>query len=1644
MEGTNILMMIKANVLDGEGKPINGNIVNMKLKVVSKQDVGSTTYPDYLTVVFPSSLRYIGDQAFNRAYDVTLPENSILEYIGDYSLSGAYSKINLPKTVNHIGVAALNPHARISISDENPTYSIDRGNLTMDSGETLVAYYGNETDYVFSEGIKKVSERAFYQNTTIKNLSIPDGVEWDWFPFADMQVLNSVSFAQTMDSIPDYLLAYTPIKTVEIPSRIVTIGEKAFYHTSLESVQFEGESRLSTIGQYAFCYNKGLTEISFVSHSPGYGCEISDGAFFYCNNLKNVVVGDNFNITSIGTGAFAKYNPNSKANDPSSFEKYVAISFGDKDSKCIKIGRGVEYVGTGAFSSALNISSRDVEPGANTLPSSSRWAYINADGYSIKFEKDSDVQSIHHNAFHGLVGVEEIDLSECKKLNEIGNAAFSHSFSKSVATDIKLPMDGSLVTIGKSAFESRYIYSHSSSEKIVPKSIQSIEDYAFYGIVDKIIFDVNSELRYYGKFVVSPGSITDMTNCSKLKNVIISNKTLLPQGVYGIEKLDDNLSFGDAVIYSNPSNNLQIGPGVKTINSNYLYGKGTIETISVDEDNGIFVYKDGMLIYNDQLILVDGAHSTITINDDSKINVLRSHSLKNGSVTDLIIDKGGLKVESGVINGSTSLKNIFITDPSSCSFDATSFTGANSDLTFFIPHTTQEDLKHILNSVGSVMLGYGAGGNVAYLPYMVGNQVVSVSDCRYEQGVFSALVDITGGYTLNDVTLSTIDGIDVLIEDSRVKFESTSDVFITMEIKGRQSGDVVFVTFDGNGGQSNGNSTIILSISKGLTIVDSEIPTFTKDSSDFVKWNKDGATYDFSSVVTGDLTLVATWTSRNPTITINTLAGDVYHNGAKVKEIKDIGNSDITLTFEGYAGYEPIEWVYVVDNNIVTEPIGNNLVLRNITSDVTVSVSYRYFSTSSGLVPVVNRGMPTNSELASTVMAWETGGTVDKSEMAWRGHSSVPLVVDGYTYVRVGDGLYKFETDTGYVVKRVTSYSTNAFYHQIGYGNGMIVDYYTNKVYDVNLNHLFTLDRKVSGLEYSNGYFYTSGTDLYRFPADCNKARDGIMNLEKVGSFDKAVYSSYGFSISVFNKGYLYRIYADGSERGITVLCIDDKASEFGKSSHIKVTSLDFMYLDDGWLSIHKDVLYLGGYTNGLFGAVAAQKDDALASIKVSGMSMVEQNPYIFEGKRTFVSQFVVSGGVGYIVAGGTLYAFNMNDDGTLGELLGKESMVYSHGSITIESSHATEENGHLTYVYMIPYDPQNVSLAIVECYRQDGGFIMNKLLDNHFTKDYNSQAVRSGLEGQMIWYNDSGHVFGYIVPEKNPYYFFLNDGSNAGWYVSYGKNMYEAAKSLDAGLLSINDNYEVSRLFGKPVSGATISAVHSPINTVMKYEWSVVDSFNNRSYDTDHYVIIVANGINVQKGDTFSYVGGTYSFQENIGFDDSGNSLRHLVGMRMIPGTNVSTVKFVADGKEFTSIGINGTSIGDIPRMVKEGYMPVWKCDDTAVNILNERYSSSKEYVLDWVKIDQTISSTFSKSTSSVSVVLDNVKEDDVSTMRVVLNIIYSDNSMDRKEMSELQLQGGKILVNFQCDLNKTVKDAAAYAEYNGIPLCIDYPVLA
>ena len=206
-----------------------------------------------VNISLPESLKNLNDHAFTDASNlknIKLP--SKITTIGNQAFSGCKSLtyIEIPASVTTFGSSVFgNCDPKLRVVFLNESRFVIKDNAVYFENRTLSDYFGTDKD---------------------AELTIPSFCNVIPARIFESKQLKSVSFEENMQSL--------------------TIGEKAFYKSSISSITFP--SCLSSIGASCFYDCSKLTTISF----EGTGVKaIPDSCFYSCTNLKTVI----FNCDSI-------------------------------------------------------------------------------------------------------------------------------------------------------------------------------------------------------------------------------------------------------------------------------------------------------------------------------------------------------------------------------------------------------------------------------------------------------------------------------------------------------------------------------------------------------------------------------------------------------------------------------------------------------------------------------------------------------------------------------------------------------------------------------------------------------------------------------------------------------------------------------------------------------------------------------------------------------------------------------------------------------------------------------------------------------------------------------------------------------------------------------------------------------------------------------------------------------------------------------------------------------------------------------------------------------------------------------------------------------------------------------------------------
>lgn len=370
------------------------------------------------SVTIPESVTSIGGSVF---YDcpsltsITIPESVTSIGTNAFDSCKSLTSITIPRSVKVIGEGAFRSClglTDVNITDMDAWCRIDFG------GSTATPMY--------------CANNIWLNGQKIVSATVPEG-------FTEVKAYTFYGFKDLISAT--------------IPESVTSIGEDAFYEcSSLTRVTFAENSKLTTIGEYAFncCYS--LTSITI----PESVTNINKGAFYCCKGLADVYITDlaawcQIDFTdSQATPMF--YAKNIYLNG----EKIVSVTvpggitevkaytfFGFKDLIQVTIPEGVTTIGDGAFYSCTSLISINIPEGVTAI---GEYAF-----YGCRSLPDiiipTSVTTIGSSAFSRCDSLISVTFAENSQLTAIGSSVFSNCSS---LTDVNIP--AGVTDIGEHAF----------------------------------------------------------------------------------------------------------------------------------------------------------------------------------------------------------------------------------------------------------------------------------------------------------------------------------------------------------------------------------------------------------------------------------------------------------------------------------------------------------------------------------------------------------------------------------------------------------------------------------------------------------------------------------------------------------------------------------------------------------------------------------------------------------------------------------------------------------------------------------------------------------------------------------------------------------------------------------------------------------------------------------------------------------------------------------------------------------------------------------------------------------------------------------------------------------------------------------------
>ena len=532
------------------------------------------------SITIPDSVTSIGSSAFYSCTSLkTVYWNAKnCETAGDYN-SPIFGNCTALTTVNIGENVEKIPSGAFSGCTSLESITVDANNENYLSQDGIL-YNKAKTEFIFipkaikgnvtiPQSMNAIRGSAFYNCTSLESITIPDSVtSIGYMAFRDCTSLESITISDSVTSIDnDAFYNCTNIKTATIPTSAIskipknnlqtvvitsgdsiklfgdctslesiTIGDsvtsidsKAFYNcTSLESVNFGNDSKLKTIGRYAFYNCTSLESITI----PANVTSIGERAFQDCTGLKTVYwnakncesAGRDYTIFYDCTALTTVYIGENVEKIPSDAFKYCT------SLENVTISNSVTSIGSSAFYNCTSLESI-------TIGNDSKLTSIGQSAFnsctSLKSIKIPDsVTSIDYNAFIDCVNLTGVYITDIKAWcniefdNNGANPLFcAHNLylNDNHVTNITSEMLQGITEIKDDSF-----YNCTSLESItIPNSVTSIGSYAFYHCtsLESVTFENQTGWKVSKNSNMSNAQDIDVSNtATNAQNLTYSNK----------------------------------------------------------------------------------------------------------------------------------------------------------------------------------------------------------------------------------------------------------------------------------------------------------------------------------------------------------------------------------------------------------------------------------------------------------------------------------------------------------------------------------------------------------------------------------------------------------------------------------------------------------------------------------------------------------------------------------------------------------------------------------------------------------------------------------------------------------------------------------------------------------------------------------------------------------------------------------------------------------------------------------------------------------------------------------------------------------------------------------------------------------------
>ncbi len=370
-------------------------------------------------VTFSDRLESIGNSAFEGCVgltEVTVPESVNYISVDAFANCSNLDKVTLPQTA-----AAIDP------TSFRGTPWLERQDEFVTAGGLLFAYRGRDSHVVIPEGVTKIGNEVFLENSTLRSVTFPSTLkEIGTRSFANCVALDNVTIPDSVTALGSgAFLGCSSLSDLSLPDNIAGLDGGTFEGTAWMDARSSDSGDFVVVNGVLVTYLGQGGDVVI----PSGVTAIGDGVFWTPDvELNSVVIPEG--VTSIGGSAFTGHSELRSVTLPDSLTEIKGNAFyGCKGITQLKLPKNLRSIWAAAFADCKGLRELDIPGGVEEVASN---AFTRCDHLrKVTFHPGAPL-TVDYYAFAGCKQLTDVVLSEDSE--SIDPTAFRDTAVKSVST----------------------------------------------------------------------------------------------------------------------------------------------------------------------------------------------------------------------------------------------------------------------------------------------------------------------------------------------------------------------------------------------------------------------------------------------------------------------------------------------------------------------------------------------------------------------------------------------------------------------------------------------------------------------------------------------------------------------------------------------------------------------------------------------------------------------------------------------------------------------------------------------------------------------------------------------------------------------------------------------------------------------------------------------------------------------------------------------------------------------------------------------------------------------------------------------------------------------------------------------------------